>query len=62
MKSLSTDGGAHSPDEGLNAGRVGEGAEQRVGGGQHIKSYIFYDDLDLCADEKLFDITLCSSV
>lgn len=32
MKSLSTDGGAHSPDEGLNAGRVGEGAEQRVGG------------------------------
>lgn len=32
------------------------------GGGQHIKSYIFYDDLDLCADEKLFDITLCSSV
>lgn len=31
MKSLSTDGGAYSPEEGLNTGCVGEGAEQKGG-------------------------------
>lgn len=53
-------GSSGSLGKGQNTSCAGEERAQQ--GGMHIWFSLFYEDPDLCADEKRLDITLCSSI